>query len=67
MTERLLDNDKTTSNYGAYDRALSMSGPGVVMEQGNLQMEMKEGMENGGFAGGNIEAGKKNGERKGLF
>ena len=37
------------------------------MEQGGLQIEMKEGVDNGGFDGGNIEDGKKNGERKGLF
>ena len=67
MTERLLDNNKTKTNYGANDRASSLSDSGGAMEQGGLQIEMKEGVDNGGFDGGNIEDGKKNGERKGLF
>ena len=67
MTERLLDHNKTTNNYGANDRASSLSGSAGAMEQGGLQMEMKEGVDNGGFDGGNIEDGKKNGETKGLF
>ena len=70
MTERLLDTYKTSVNYGANDRTWDSSGSGRVLHQARMQMqmEMKEGVENSGFDGSNIEkGGNTDGDRKGSY